>query len=703
MVEPLGKERQYETVMNGKTFLVSEIKQALFPTREGILKIDPAKVQCEVMIQTRRRGGFFDDSFFGFSRTEPKVLHADPIVLEVKPLPAEGKTPLFSSLVGNFDLVTSLSKKQLEVGDTTTLTITIKGEGNIRDAHSPEFPSPAYFKVYDDKPILTVQNSGDVFGGTLTIKKALVPLKEGTLKVPSLVLTFFNPEFSRYELCKSKPLTMQVLPPKDKEKLHLVEAMGTTTSKEEIKILGKDILPIHTSLSALKPYRLDIWYWTYMALFFLPIAGYTGCTLIKRRKERLEEDLGYARSKDAMKKFNKNIIAAKKQIRNEDSAEFYRRTSKALKDFLGDKLNLTGSALTPAEIVDQWIASGIIKKCELDSYVFQTAIQTQHLLNLLSYLAITVNNPSSELYRKKYITLSTPAKLSLLHSSLQQSTILILQEELSHCTARLKQLTQLSGFPSNDSQKHSHSKVCDRRRDTTNITYLQRIKHELQKLISCEPYWRDHFRPVCIKMLFDDNNLGYEFEEFVAQYFSQNNYVTIQHASVMVGNYPREIDLLAFGQKADLSVERMVISCSDNSHYESKFSYAKKTILSRLNEVEQFKRICSFTKCYLFVRVANKVQQQVVEEWTKESEEVTVVIVIKDEIVNSEEILKKCHREVSFESIYIVRLFFGGFILYVYRKVSIKIETIEKKKEEKKDSQKSLYRYYLRLPLLITA
>jgi hypothetical protein len=90
-----------------------------------------------------------------------------------------------------------------------------------------------------------------------------------------------------------------------------------------------------------------------MVLFFFPIAGYTGCTLIKRRKERLEEDLGYSRSKDAMKKFSKNIIAAKKQIKNEDSAEFYGLTSKALKDFLGDKLNLTGSALTPAEIENQ--------------------------------------------------------------------------------------------------------------------------------------------------------------------------------------------------------------------------------------------------------------------------------------------------------------------------------------------------------------
>lgn len=358
LVEPLGKERQYETVFNGKTFLVSEIKQALFPTREGTLTIGPANVQCEVVTQTQRRRGFFDDpffddSFFGLSRTEPRVLHADPIVLDVKPLPAEGKTPLFSGLVGNFTIDTSLSKKNLEAGDTTTLSITIKGEGNIRDARSPEFSSPDYFKVYDDKPILTVQNSGDVFGGALTMKKALVPLKEGTLNVPSLAFTFFNPEFKRYELCKSTPLTLRVLPPKDKEKLHLVEAMGTTTSKEEIKILGKDILPIRTSLSALKPYRLDIWYWSTMVLFMVPIVGYTGCALIKRRKERLEEDLGYSRSKHAMKTFNKNILAAKKQVRNQDSAEFYRLTSKALKDFLGDKLNLTGSALTPAEIENQ--------------------------------------------------------------------------------------------------------------------------------------------------------------------------------------------------------------------------------------------------------------------------------------------------------------------------------------------------------------
>lgn len=358
LVEPLGKERQYETVINGKTFLVSEIKQALFPTREGTLTIDPARVQCEVVTQARRRRGFFDDpffddSFFGLSRTEPRVLQADPIVVKVKPLPAEGKPPLFSGLVGDFGIATDLSKEQLPAGDTTTLTITIQGKGNIRDARSPEFPSSPHFKVYDDKPSLAVKNSGDEFGGVLTVKKALVPLKEGTLTIPALSFTFFNPESERYEVSKSAPLTVQVSPPKDKEQLHLVEAMGTTTSKEEIKILGKDILPIKTSLSSLQPYSLDIWHWGYMVFFFLPIAGYTGCALMKRRKDRLEEDRGYSRSKRAMKQFNRNISAAKKEINNEDSAEFYRMSAKAIKDFLGDKLNLTGSALTPVEIEKQ--------------------------------------------------------------------------------------------------------------------------------------------------------------------------------------------------------------------------------------------------------------------------------------------------------------------------------------------------------------
>lgn len=362
-VESLGKEKEYETIINGKSFLVTEIRQALFPVREGSLGIPPAKLSCDVVMQSRRRGffndPFFDDSLFGFSRTEPKVLRSNPITLEVRPLPSEGKTSLFSGLVGNFSISTGISKKQLEVGDTATLTITVKGSGNIRDAAVPSLPPAGDFKIYDDKPVLSLLEGADRFGGTLTVKKALVPLREGSLRVPELAFTFFDPARGTYELSKSQPLVIDVSPPSTKEKLHLVEALGTTTSKEEIKIIGKDILPIMTSPTALKPHPMEPWHWLYLACFSFPLLGYAGTVLMKKRKQRLEEDTGYVRSRSALKSFNQKTPLLKKQMRTDDSNEFYRLTSRILKEFLGDKLNITGSALTPQDIEHQLLAHTI--------------------------------------------------------------------------------------------------------------------------------------------------------------------------------------------------------------------------------------------------------------------------------------------------------------------------------------------------------
>ena len=355
-VESLGKEKEYETTINGKTFIVTEVRQALFPTREGTIEIDPAKLSCDVMMQSRRRSFFDDpfvDSFLGFSKTEPKILHTNPITMEVQPLPLEGKTALYSGLVGTFSISTAVSKKQLEVGDTTTLTISIKGSGNIRDAAAPEFPAVPNFKIYDDKPVLSIQEGGERFGGTFTLKKALVPLKEGSLQVPELAFTYFDPARGSYELCKSAPLTIEAAPPGNKDKLQLVEALGTVTSKEEIRIIGKDILPINTSHAALRPYRLDPWHWMYLVYFTVPILGYAASALIKRRRKRLEEDTGYARARSALKRFKRNIAPVKKQEQTGEGNEFYRATSRALKEFLGDKLNITGSALTPREIEHQ--------------------------------------------------------------------------------------------------------------------------------------------------------------------------------------------------------------------------------------------------------------------------------------------------------------------------------------------------------------
>jgi hypothetical protein len=71
------------------------------------------------------------------------------------------------------------------------------------------------------------------------------------------------------------------------------------------------------------------------------------------------------RSKAAYKNLNRKLAVMKKTITHEDGS-FYRDAGKAGKDFIGDKLKMSGGALTPAEIeqklMDARVAHATIDK-----------------------------------------------------------------------------------------------------------------------------------------------------------------------------------------------------------------------------------------------------------------------------------------------------------------------------------------------------
>ena len=65
-------------------------------------------------------------------------LATSPVTLNVRPLPASREPADFSGLVGKFRVSASLSKSSLPVGDSTTLSVVVEGEGNIRDARNAQ-------------------------------------------------------------------------------------------------------------------------------------------------------------------------------------------------------------------------------------------------------------------------------------------------------------------------------------------------------------------------------------------------------------------------------------------------------------------------------------------------------------------------------------------------------------------------------------
>jgi len=381
-VEDIGKERQYEKVLNGQRYAVTELKKALYPLSEGPAEIGETLLACQLVVPRtgtlRGMDGFFGSSFFGSrAPTITKNLRAEPIPLDIRPLPEAERPEAFEGLVGSFVVRAETGQNRLRVGDSTTLTVTVTGNGNLRDLVELSPEDMPGFKVYPDKPSFQVDIRGDTLDGTMLLKKALVPLKAGTLEIPPQEVPYFDPEKGSYQIAGTAPIMLTVEEGGEKEPLHLVTSAALPGSKSSIKILGKDILPIHTGLAGARrqaPSGTSLY--ATLASLLLPPCIFLACYGRKRRQERLETDRHIVRRKGARKKANRLLREAKRRVRQPEDKEYFGELSRSLKGLVGDKLNLNTLACTPVEI----------ERCLLDQRIGEEEAQgTREFLEELEY------------------------------------------------------------------------------------------------------------------------------------------------------------------------------------------------------------------------------------------------------------------------------------------------------------------------------
>jgi hypothetical protein len=391
-VEDLGKERQYEKVLSGHRYAVTELKKALYPLSDGPGRIEECLLACKLVIQRGRPqsglDSFLGGSFFGSrAQTISKNLRGEQISLNVRPLPETGRPEGFEGLVGSFVVRAEVGQDQLRTGDSTTLTVTVTGNGNLRDlvALTPEdIPG---FKVYPDKPSFQLDIRGDALHGIKVFKKALVPMEEGVLAIPPQEVPYFDPEKGSYQIAKTDPITLTVEKDGEKEPLHLVTAAALPGSKSSIKILGEDILPIHTGLTGAQRHTPSgTTFYLYLGGLLLPPCAFVFCYGRKRRQDRLEIDQHIVRRKGARRKANLLLKEARKKIRQPGDKEFFTQLARTLKGLIGDKLNLSTLAYTPVEIQRCLLQTGIredearrvrefLEELEYDQYV-STRLET---------------------------------------------------------------------------------------------------------------------------------------------------------------------------------------------------------------------------------------------------------------------------------------------------------------------------------------
>jgi hypothetical protein len=370
LAEKLGEERRYEEVRDGILYNVIELRTALFPLVSGQIEIPSATFKCNIIIrQQRNRGSLFDEFMGGGGRRYPVERSTEPVKLIIKPLPTVDKPEAFTGAVGKYTMDVLAKPTKVKVGDPITLTINIRGEGNIQTIGEPLLSPEGMkdFKAYDFEAKVTITDRGDGIKGEKLFNKVIEPQSEDVGVIPGISFSYFDPDLEKYKTLTYEPVPIEV-EHSDIETPIRLSLEGAGMAKGQVKILTKDILPLMNNLysfdnqgSAL--YRMPVFL---SIIFVIPILIVVACVYVQRQRELLHTDVGYARKKRAMAHAQKHLSNARELLQLDNPSEFYATLARTILEHIADKLNVTPASVTSDNIYDilkeRGVSNDVIKE-----------------------------------------------------------------------------------------------------------------------------------------------------------------------------------------------------------------------------------------------------------------------------------------------------------------------------------------------------
>ncbi len=192
LVEALPSPLNETKHVRGQTFQVQAQVRRLYPQKTGRIVIEPASLMLPL-------------------NSGPKTLKTAPLILTVRPLPElpvgePSRSRKFSGAIGEYQISAQIDKTQVKVGSGLTLSVRLSGRGNMQTVTAPQIPTI---------PGVTVTGPTPGAGSTpesYVYAYALVPSREGPLRIPAIGYTYFAPELGTYQTTHTAPIPFTVLP-----------------------------------------------------------------------------------------------------------------------------------------------------------------------------------------------------------------------------------------------------------------------------------------------------------------------------------------------------------------------------------------------------------------------------------------------------------------------------------------------------------
>lgn len=317
-------EDKYRT-LNGMQYRVAVMQQQLlFPQKSGKIKVGPASMTALV-------GRSF------FNRGERLQFGSNTAELNVLPLPS-GQPGDFSGAVGKLDMVASLDRDRVAADEAITLTVRVSGQANLKLLETPELSFPGDFETYEPKVIDKIGVNVGGMSGSRTYEWVVIPRHEGEYALPPISISYLDAESGSYRTLRSDSLLIHV---------EQGNGSGATVpgvqrqSKTDVQLLDNDIRYIRTGDLGLRP-KDDMLFGSlpYIAGMATPGVAFLLFFLYQRKRQGERADMKGMRRRQADKLARLRLKEAHVALDSGDRHAFHAALSKAMRGYLGDKLNL---------------------------------------------------------------------------------------------------------------------------------------------------------------------------------------------------------------------------------------------------------------------------------------------------------------------------------------------------------------------------
>lgn len=300
------------------------------PNKTGKITLTPVEAVPIIRRQSAARSRNFLDQFFGGASYEdlPVTVSSRPTIVEVLPLPVEGRPENFSGAVGSFSSRIETSRQELKANEAFNLKITITGRGNLKLLSPPKFELPESFESYEPKITET--------GNSKSFDYLVIPRSEGVFTLDNLGFSYFDLDSKKYVTLPSGDIKIQVLAPDpDAAGARVYHPQNQVKETEnDIRYIKKgDILLSRTSSEFFNsPAHLIS-----LSVIILLLGG---GLVLRRNHIRNNSNVILVKERKAAGVARKQLVTAEKQIAANNKDAFYIEILNALNNYLSYKLNL---------------------------------------------------------------------------------------------------------------------------------------------------------------------------------------------------------------------------------------------------------------------------------------------------------------------------------------------------------------------------